>query len=444
MSKSFKNGVHPFEGKEFSKDVAIQKIDADSIMAYPLSQHIGAPATPVVQKGDAVLKGQLIAEASAFISASIYSSVSGTVKGIEKRTLVNGNVVDSIIIENDGLYNAVEGFGVERDADALSREEMLEAIKNAGVVGLGGAGFPTHVKLAPKNVEGIDTLIINGAECEPYLTSDYRIMLERGKEVVRGAELALKLFPNAKVVFAIEKNKPEAIKAMQELVANKEKMSVCPLKTKYPQGGERQIIYAITGRKLNMKMLPADKGVIVMNIATTYAVYEALCLNMPVVHKVMTISGEGANSPCNVDVPVGVSHAYVLEKAGGASDKVVKFISGGPMMGFAMSTLESPVVKASSSILAFEIDDVAQMPQTVCIHCGKCVKACPQFLVPQMMAKEVDKENFEGFSKLGGLECIECGCCTYGCPAKIPLTQKFRYGKLKVREELAKRAKEGN
>lgn len=419
-------------------DCAIQCIDAEDVMVYPLSQHIGAPAKAVVAVGDRVLKGQLIAEAGGFISAPVFSSVSGTVKAIENRLVVNGNNDECIIIENDRENETVSDFGKDRSLDSLSAEDIVDIIKKAGIVGLGGAGFPTGVKVSPKNANNIDTVIINGSECEPYLTSDYRLMLERNEEIIKGIKAVLKALPNAKAVIGIENNKPEAIKILDEKTSGEDKISVCPLKTKYPQGGERQLIYAITGRKINSKMLPADKGCIVLNTASCYAIYEAVYKNMPLIHKVMTITGEAVHSPCNVDVPLGVSHSYVLEKCGGAKDDVVKFISGGPMMGMAMSSLNVPVVKTSSSILAFSKDDVAALPQSACIHCGRCVKACPQILVPQMMAKAVRSQNMDRFDELGGMECIECGCCTYVCPAKIPLTQMFKLGKAELRSMRSK------
>ncbi|MDE6154975.1 MAG: electron transport complex subunit RsxC, partial [Eubacterium sp.] len=389
MLKTFKKGVHPYEGKELSKDCPIQCIEAESVMVYPLSQHIGAPAKAVVAKGDRVLKGQLIAEAGGFISAPVFSSVSGTVKAIEQRLVVNGNMVDCIVIENDMLGETVDGFGEERDIEDLSANDIVDIVKNAGIVGLGGAGFPTGVKISPKNVDEVDTLIINAAECEPYLTSDYRLLIEKSDDIIKGIKAVLKVLPNAKAVIGIENNKSDAIKLLEEKTACEDKIGVCPLKTKYPQGGERQLIFAVTGRKINSKMLPADKGCVVINTGTCYAIFEAVYKNMPLIHNILTITGEAVNQPCNFDVPLGVSHSYVLEKAGGAKDDVVKFISGGPMMGMAMSTLDVPVVKTSSSILAFSKDDAAALAQSACIHCGRCVKACPENLVPQMLAKSV-------------------------------------------------------
>lgn len=431
--KSFKRGVHPFEGKELSEGCAIKSISAPDTLVYPLSQHIGAPAIPMVAPGDRVLRGQMIAESGGFVSAPVHSAVSGTVRAIEKRLTLNGAKEECIVIDNDGADEAADGVGTQRDADSLSADEILEIIKSSGIVGLGGAGFPTGVKLSPKNADDIDTLIINGSECEPYLTADCRIMLERADEIVKGIKAALKLFPNARAVIGIENNKEEDFRLLSEKTAQDDKISVYELKTKYPQGGERQLIYAVTGRKINSKMLPADMGCIVINTATCYAIYEAVYKNIPLIHKVMTITGEAVNSPCNLDVPIGMSYAEVLNAAGGAKEDTVKFLSGGPMMGIAMSTLDVPVVKTSASILAFSTDDVAQIKTTACIHCGRCASVCPEILIPQLMAKAVKSENFSSFERLGGMECIECGCCTYVCPAKIPLTQMFKHGKASVR-----------
>lgn len=432
--KTFKKGVHPYGGKELSADCAIKNVPAAELMIYPLSQSIGKPAAACVQKGDRVLKGQRIAEADGFVSAPVHSAVSGIVKAVENRLNVCDDKVMSIVIENDGADEAVEGFGTKRDLSSLSGDDIIKIVADAGIVGMGGAGFPTAVKLSPKNPQNIDTVIINGAECEPYLTADYRLMLERAGEIVLGVKAILKIFPGARAVIAVEDNKPEAVKAMEGAVSGEDKISVEALKTKYPQGGERQLICAVTGRKINSKMLPADRGCLVFNTATCFAIYEAVYLNMPLIHRVMTVTGEGVNSPCNLDVMLGISHSEVLAAAGGAKDSAVKFISGGPMMGTAMATLDVPVVKTSSSILAFSQDDVAALRQSACIHCGKCVGACPQLLVPQMMCKAVKNEDFERFADLGGMECVECGCCTFVCPAKIPLTQMFKLGKIKVRE----------
>lgn len=430
---SFKSGVHPFEGKSYSQDMAIKKLDADKTMVFPMSQHIGAPAKPLVKVGDRVLKGMRIAEAASFISSPVYSSVSGTVKAIEDCHMISGTPSLAVTIENDFQDECVQGFGEIRNPDDLSEEEIVKIISESGIVGLGGAGFPTGVKLSPKNKGSIDYIIVNGAECEPYLTSDYRIMLERAENILTGVSVILRLFEHAQAVVAIEDNKPEAVKAFKEKCSGFERISTMSLKTRYPQGGERRLIASVTGRKINSHMLPADAGVVVINAATVYAVYNAVCNSIPLISKVITITGDGVNSPCNVEAPLGVSFSYVMEKCGGLKDNAVKLISGGPMMGMAMPGLDFPVIKTSSSVLAITSDDVAKMKTTACIHCGRCVSACPENLVPQLMAQAAKAENYERFETLSGMECIECGCCTYVCPAKRPLTQTFKLAKIAVR-----------
>ncbi|MFR6066266.1 MAG: electron transport complex subunit RsxC [Eubacterium sp.] len=433
----FKSGIHPFDGKKYSANEKIVKIEAAEVMVFPMSQHIGAPAVPTVKVGDRVLKGMKIGSAPSFISSPIYSSVSGKVKAIEQRPTITGGVSDCIVVENDFENECVEGFGEARNPNEIPDGELAAFISENGIVGMGGAGFPTGVKLAPKNAENIDYLIINGAECEPYLTSDYRLMLEETGNIIMGVSIALRLFKNAKAVIAIEDNKPDAIKAFEQQCKNTDKISVMPLKTKYPQGGERRLIASVTGRKINSHMLPADAGVVVLNTATAYAIFEAVCENKPLIHRVVTITGDGANKPCNADVLLGTPASFVVEKCGGLKENTEKIISGGPMMGFALSGLDFPVTKTFSSVLALTKDDVEQMKTTACIHCGKCVGVCPENLVPQLMAASVKGEDFERFEKLGGMECIECGCCTYVCPAKRPLTQSFKLAKAQVRASKA-------
>lgn len=436
----FKSGVHPYEGKELAMDCKIQKIEPAQTLIFPVSQHIGAPATPVVKIGDRVLVGQKIADASSFVSSPVYSSVSGTVKSIEDRTVLGGRVSKCIIVENDFQNEAVEGFGERQDYAKLSEEEIVKIISNSGIVGMGGAGFPTGVKLSPKNIDDIDTVIINGAECEPYLTSDYRLMLEKTDCILQGVCVVLKVFKNARVVIAIENNKPKAIELLQSKVNEySNRITVMPVKTRYPQGGERRLIASVTGRKINSHLLPADAGVVVLNIATTNAIYDAVCCNMPLVHRVVTVTGDGANVPGNYDTLIGTPVDYLVEQCGGIKDNTVKIISGGPMMGMAMPSLKLPVTKTFSSVLALTKDDVEKMKTTPCIRCGRCVGACPENLVPQLMAAAVKANDYEKYETLGGMECIECGCCTYVCPAKRPLTQSFKLAKAEVRASKSKR-----
>lgn len=429
----FRAGVHPYDGKAMSAENEIITLNGEEIMVFPMSQHIGAAAVPCVKVGDRVLKGMKIGEAQGIVSCPVFSSVSGTVKKIEERIMLSGKTSNCIVIENDNQYETVDGFATQRDVDALSKTEIIDIIKDSGIVGMGGAGFPTSVKLTPKNTN-IDYVIVNAAECEPYLTSDYRLMIERGSEIIKGLCVILKLFEKAHAIIGIEDNKPNAITYLKEETKGNKRIDVKSLSTRYPQGAERRIIASLTGRKINSHILPADAGVIVVNIATVFAVYEAVCLNKPLIHRVVTLTGDGANKPCNVDVPLGVSHKYITDKCFGLKENTVKIISGGPMMGMAMDSLDYPVTKTSSSILAITSDDVEKMKTTACIRCGRCVSVCPETLVPQLMAAAAISDDYESYEKLYGMECIECGCCTYVCPAKRPLTQTFKLAKIKVRE----------
>lgn len=424
---TFRGGVHPYEGKELSQDRPIKTVTASKgEFVFPMAQHIGAPAAPVVQKGDQVLVGQKIGEASGFISANICSSVSGTVKAVEPRMLLNGSKATCVVIENDGEYTGVEGLGEDRDYTRLSGDQIREIVKEAGIVGMGGAGFPTNVKLSPKEPDQIDYILVNGAECEPYLTSDYRQMLECPEEIAGGLKVILKLFPKAKGLICIEDNKPGAIQKMQEAVQGENRIDVRVLKTKYPQGGERTLISAATGRKIYSRKLPADAGCIVDNISTVIAIYRAVCKRTPLITRVVTLTGDAFQTPVNVNVRLGCNHADLVAEGDGFKTEPKKIISGGPMMGFAMFDLNVPVTKTSSSILAMTEDEVAEFDPTPCIRCGRCVTACPSNLVPQKMAQAALNGDYDTFVKLNGMECYECGSCTFVCPAKRPLTQSFK------------------
>lgn len=423
---TFKGGVHPYEGKELSESKPVQVLIPKGDMVYPMSQHIGAPATPLVAKGDQVLAGQKIGEASGFISANVICSVSGTVKAIEPRRVANGAMVNSIIVENDGEYKTVEGLGADRDPAALSKQEIRDIIKEAGIVGLGGAGFPTHVKLTPKDENAIEYILVNGAECEPYLTSDYRMMLEEPEKIVGGLKVILQLFDKAKGVIGIENNKPEAIAKLTELVKDEPRIEVCPLMTKYPQGGERSLINAITGRKVNSSMLPADAGCIVDNVDTVIAVYMAVCKTTPLMRRIVTVTGDAVANPQNYNVKIGTNFQELVDAAGGFKTEPEKLIAGGPMMGMALFTLDIPVTKTCSALTCFTHDEVAAHEPSACIRCGKCVSVCPSHIVPVMMMKAALKGDCETFEKINGMECMECGSCTFVCPAKRQLTQAFK------------------
>ncbi|EHO17028.1 electron transport complex, rnfabcdge type, C subunit [Stomatobaculum longum] len=438
---TFRGGVHPFEGKELSMDRAVTVLKPTSgEMVYPLSQHIGAPAKAIVKVGDEVLVGQKIAEAGGFISAVVVSSVSGKVKKIEPRVTAGGAKSISIVIENDGQYTAVEGLGEDRDATKLSKQEIRDIVREAGIVGLGGAGFPTNVKLTPKDESKIDYIIVNGAECEPYLTCDYRMMIEEPERLIGGLKVMLQLFENAKAVIGVENNKPKAIEKLRALVKDEPKISVEALRTKYPQGGERSLIYAVTGREINSSMLPADAGCVVDNVNTVMAIYDAVCKRTPILERVITITGDAIKEPQNFKVRTGMNYNDIIEAAGGFKADPKKILSGGPMMGQAMYTTDVPVTKNSSSLTCFLEDEVEKNPESPCIRCGRCGEVCPEFLVPVLMMKSCMNGDSAGYEKLYGMECIECGSCSYICPARRPLTQAFKQMKRRIGEERRQKA----
>ena len=421
---TFKGGIHPKDQKGLAKDRAIVSVLPKGDLVYPLSQHIGAPAIPIVAVGDRVRKGQMIAEAGGFVSAPVYASVSGTVKAIEPHFNPTGSKVNCIVVENDGAYEEVEAAPV-KPLEELTKEEILNRIGDAGIVGMGGAGFPTKVKLSPKEPDKIEYVIANCVECEPYITADYRRMMETPEDLVSGMRVVLRLFDNAKGIFGVEDNKPDCIEKLRELTKDEPRMEVLALKTKYPQGAERQLIYATTGRAINSTMLPADAGCVVDNAETLIGIHNAVLNGRPLTERVVTVSGDGVISPGNFRVLLGTNHMEVVEAAGGFQGEPEKVISGGPMMGFAMFTLDTPITKTSSSILCLSKDAVAEYEPSACINCGRCVSACPSRIVPSRLADYAERNDEAAFVKWEGLECVECGSCSFVCPAKRQLKQSI-------------------
>ena len=437
MKDTFRGGVHPAGRKELSRDVPLREFLPTGEMVFPLSQHIGKPAKPIVKKGDAVLVGQRIAEADGFVSAHIISSCSGTVKGIEKRRTLMGALADCIVIDNDGQFTPAEDYSQRQDTASISNADLLSRVQNAGIVGLGGAGFPTHVKLQPRDPEAIRYVIANGAECEPYLTCNDQLMRSQADAIAEGLELVLRLFPNAEGVVGIEDNKPEAIAAMQKAVSGRSRMRVLGLKTKYPQGGERSLIQVIAGVDFPISKLPADVSCVVDNVGTLYAIQRAVVFNEPLYAQVFTLTGDAAANPGNFIVRDGASFAELLQFAGGLKPGVTlkKALVGGPMMGIALGSLDVPIQKQNNglTLMVEDANEIAEAQMTACLRCGRCATVCPVGLLPQPMAEAATAGNYERFEKkLYGLECIQCGSCTYICPAKRPLMQIFKQAKSEI------------
>lgn len=421
---TFKGGIHPKDGKAMSKAKAIKTLTPKGEIVIPLSQHIGAPATPCVEVGDRVLVGQKIGEAAGFISANVHSSVAGTVKKIEPRMIASGAMVNCIVIENDDSYE--EYIWEIKDYKDMSKDDIRAAIKEAGIVGMGGAGFPTHVKLTPKDDDAIEYVIVNGAECEPYLTSDYRRMIEEPQVLIDGLKIVLSLFKNAKGIIAIEDNKLDAITELKKLTKNEDNIQIKGVYTKYPQGGERALIYAVTGREVNSSMLPADVGCVVNNVDTMFAIHNAVINHKSLYTRVVTVTGDAVTTPGNYLVPIGTSFNEVIEAAEGFKRTPEKIIAGGPMMGVSVFTTDIPITKGSSAILAFRKDQVAASKPSPCINCGKCLEVCPGRVMPSRLATMAEHGDVDGFIDNYGMECCECGCCSYICPAKRNLTQSIK------------------
>jgi len=433
--KTFRiGGVHPHDNKEFSAHKAITAVPLPAKAIIPLVQHIGAPAKPVVQKGDAVKVGQLLAEAGGFVSAPIHSPVSGKVTKIDTAIDAWGMKMQAIYIdvEGDEWMPEIDRTDILVPYTNLEAKDIIDKIKNAGIVGLGGACFPTHVKLMPPPGKKAEVLIVNGVECEPYLTCDHQLMMERGEQILVGIELVMKALGINKAIIGIENNKPDAIAHMQQLTAGNKSVTVQPLKLRYPQGGEKQLIDACIGRQVPSGALPIEVGAVVDNVATLFAVYEAVMKNKPLISRVMTVTGKDVKNPGNYEVRFGTPLADVLEMAGGVPESTGKVIGGGPMMGRAMQNLDMPCNKRMSGALLMTKEESVRVEPSPCIRCGKCVSACPMGLEPYLLAKLSAAQNWEKMEELSIMDCIDCGCCLFTCPSHRPLLDYIRLGKGKV------------
>ena len=423
-------GVHPSEHKEFSEHLALQRFPAPKTVVIQMSQHLGAPANPIVQVGDYVKVGQKIGEAAGFISAPVHSSVSGTVVAIEPRMhATRGCEMTAVVIESDGKNELHESVKPHKSYEELTPDEIIEIIKEAGIVGMGGAGFPTCVKLKP--AKPVDTILLNGCECEPMLTADHRVLLEFADDIIYGLKAILKTTGAEKGLIVIEDNKPDAIEHLQAKVADLDNIDVFVAKTKYPQGAEKTLIKRVMGRIVPNGGLPADVGVVVSNISTVKAISDAIQTGMPLIERVATVTGPKIKNPGNFIVKIGTNVQELIDYCGGTTEDDVLIKMGGPMMGFELKDLNVPMMKGSNGIIAIDTDETEEV---ACIKCGRCVDVCPMELSPLYFAKYADEQNWQGMKDMNVMNCVECRCCEFICSSKIPLVSKIKAGKLAVRE----------
>ncbi|WP_372750916.1 electron transport complex subunit RsxC [Labilibaculum sp.] len=434
MLKTFSiGGIHPADNK-LSANSAIQVLPIPQMVSIPIAQHIGAPATPLVKKNDVVKVGQLIAKSSGFVSANIHSSVSGTVFKVDNVMDASGFRRTAIIIKVDG-DEWMEG--IDRSETLIteisaSKEEIIKKIADAGIVGLGGATFPAHVKLSIPPGKTAEVLIINAVECEPYLTSDHRVMLEKGDEVLVGTQILMKSLGVSRAIIGIENNKKDAIAHLTKLAAKYKGIEICPLKTQYPQGGEKQLIAATIKREIPSGALPIEVGAVVQNVGSAFAVYEAIQKNKPLFERIATITGKSLKNPSNFLFRIGTPVKDLIDAAGGLPEDTGKIIGGGPMMGKTLTTVEVPLTKGSSGLLLLPREEALRKESKACIRCGKCVSVCPMGLEPFLLMTLADKKEYDRLEKDAVMDCIECGSCSFTCPANRPLLDYIRMGKGKV------------
>ncbi len=439
---TFKKGLHAEDYKYFSQDKAIETLPLPDDVYIPLQQHIGAPCEVIVAKGDKVKTGQIIANTDAFVAAPIHSTVTGVVKDIQKYYHPLGMRATMIHIKREAEDEWVKLDKID-DWKWAKKEDVIKVIRQAGIVGLGGATFPTHVKLSPPDDKTIDSFILNGVECEPYLTSDDRMMIEQTDKILEGMAIMMHILDVKRGYIGIENNKPEAIAQMKKRVVELGyPFKVVPLKVKYPQGAEKMLIYSVLKRNVPANKLPMDVGVVVNNVGTALAVQQAIIDQKPLVERVVTVTGDGVNEPKNLMARIGTPFANLFEACNGVKDEVHKIFMGGPMMGMTQYHLESPVVKGSSGIVAVTGDLIEEISQFPCIRCGACVDVCPMSLMPLRLSKFSQAREVDKLEDFGAMSCIECGSCSFICPAHIPIVQWIKVGKVRVREAAAKKAKE--
>ncbi|NLF33139.1 MAG: electron transport complex subunit RsxC [Planctomycetes bacterium] len=439
---SFARGIHPHDWKELAAEAAIEILPTPAEVTIPLVQHIGAPNQPTTKPRQDVAAGDILGDSGAFVCAPVHTPIAGKTALPLRVTLPNGRHVDAVPVKAEGdqmaeqaLWDDIFGGSWPTDGqDGLDADTILARIRAGGLVGMGGAGFPTHVKLKPNPAKPVDVLLVNGSECEPYLTADYRLMVEASAPIVAGSLLAAQAAGAVRIVISIEDNKPEAVARMRDAAAGTG-IEVVATTTKYPMGGEKQLILATLGREVPTGGLPLDCGVVVVNVGTAAAIARAVLRGKPLTHRIVTVSGRGVHRPCNLLAPVGVSHGALIAAAGGLTDQAVRVISGGPMMGFAISNLDTPITKGTSGITVLTGQDVQAEEETPCVRCGRCVDVCPLHLVPTRLALASRNKDWNLARRYYLTACMECGSCSYVCPARIPLVQLIRAGKATMPRE---------
>lgn len=442
-AKTFRHGIHPDDYKEMSKDIPIERMPFMDELVLPLSQHLGAPSRPVVKPGDRVFRGQMIAEAVGFVSTALHASVTGTIKAIELRHHPSGKNVESIVIEKDPYSPQTLYQEHKLDWEKLSPQELLAVVKHGGFVGLGGAAFPTHVKLTVPEGKRAEFLIVNGVECEPYLTSDHRLMLEDPESIILGIHISRKILGAGKTYIGVESNKPDAIALLRERMPADLDCEVVPLKTKYPQGAEKMLTEAVLEREIPSGKLPIDIEVIVNNVGTIAGIGQMFAHGQPLIERIVTITGPGINRPANLLIPIGTKLIDVLAYCGGLKENTRQILFGGPMMGSPQLQLDVPIMKGTSGVLCLTDYEVEVREEYPCIRCLRCVDACPVYLNPSRLGALAKMRHYDEMLGFHILDCIECGSCSYVCPSNIPLVQRFRVAKVLLREQQSRQKKAG-
>lgn len=432
--RTFQKGIHPREYKNLSAHRELERIPPPKEVFIPLQQHIGAPCKPTVEKKQALKVGEVIGESTGFVSSRIHASVSGTVKTVDSFPHPLGMPATMVHIVADGEDSWIDLPADDNSWEQMSPDDITAKIQQAGIVGMGGAAFPAHVKLSPPKGKTIDTFILNGCECEPYLTADHRMMLEQSEELILGVRILMRALKVSRGIIGIENNKRDALELLQKQTKTRDNISVVPLKVKYPQGAEKMLIKAVLDREVPAGGLPLDVGVVVNNVGTAIAAAQAVTRNIPLIERVVTVTGDGIRQPKNVIARIGTPFRDLIDFCGGLKDDTTRILMGGPLMGVAQHSMQVPVVKATSGILCLAADASLHKREYACIRCGRCVDSCPMGLLPTRIARLAEIENFDTAEEMGILSCIECGSCAYVCPAQIPMVQHIRIGKLRINE----------